>query len=219
MVVISTKQILSKFIEKGVMNAELNEFFSKEFEDEVYSGMEMKPHEIPVQITVRVNKTHEVIGERKSRLNRIKHVLMERFPLLRTGVEINVEMVKNKGLCPKTQADYIRAKLIENIPFRRAVNSVMRSIKESGAQGCAIVVSGKLKGQRAKSVKYTDGLLIHTGSSKEDYIKEAISVVHLKQGVIGIKVRIMLPYDPDNINGPAKVISDKIKIFEPKELY
>lgn len=216
---VSTKQILSKFVEKGVMNAELNEFFAKEFQEEVYSGMEMKPHEIPVQITIRVNKTHEVIGERKSRLNRIKHVLMERFPLLRMGVEINVEMVKNKGLCPKTQAEYIKAKLLENIPFRRAVNSVMRSIRESGAQGCAIIVSGKLKGQRAKSVKYTDGLLIHTGSSKDDYVKEALSIVHMKQGVIGIKVRIMLPYDPEGINGPSKVISDKIRILEPKELY
>lgn len=215
----NTRQVLNKFIEKGIMQAELNEFFSQEFRDEVYSGMEMKPHELPVQITIRVNKTHEVIGDRKARLNRIKHVIMERFPLLKTGVEINVEMVKNKGLCPNTQAEYIKSKLIENIPFRRAVNSVLRSIKDAGAQGCAIIVSGKLKGQRAKSVKYTNGLLIHTGASKNDYVKEALSVVHMKQGVIGIKIKIMLPYDPEGICGPSKVTSDRIRIFEPKELY
>lgn len=214
-----TGKILESFITKGIMHAELNEFFSKEFENEVYSGMDIKVHELPVQITIRVNKTHEVIGERKSRLNRVKHLLMERFPLLKTGVEIDVEMVKNKGLCPKTQADYIKTKLIENIPFRRAVNSVIRSIREAGAQGCSVIISGKLKGQRAKSVKYTDGLMIHTGSSRNDYVSEALSVVHLKQGVIGIKVKVMLPYDAEGINGPSKVMADKIRILEPRELH
>lgn len=198
------------------MKAELDEFFSKEFENEIYSGMEIRPYDLPVRITIRVNKTYDVIGERKSRLNQIKQVLMERFPLLKSGVEIDVEMVKNKGLCSKTQAEFIKAKLIEGVPFRRAVNGVMRSIKESGAQGCSIIVSGKLKGQRAKSVKYTEGLMIHTGNSRNDYVKEALSIVHLKQGVIGVKVKIMLPYDPEGINGPSKIIADKILISEPK---
>merc|ERR1712168_1627532 len=35
-----------------------------------------------------------------------------------------------------------------------------RRIRESGAKGCEVVVSGKLRGQRAKSMKFTDGLMI-----------------------------------------------------------
>lgn len=31
---------------------------------------------------------------------------------------------------------------------------------ESGAKGCEVVVSGKLRGQRAKSMKFVDGLMI-----------------------------------------------------------
>ena len=214
-----TRSILAKFIDKGLMQAELNEFFSAELREEGYSGMEINAHEMPVQITLRVTKTQEVFGDKKKRINLIKHVLMERFPYLKAGVEINVELIKNKGLCPKTQAEYIRSKMIENVGFRKAVNSTIKTIRDSGAQGCLIIISGKLKGQRAKSVKYGDGLIIHTGNDKNIYVKEALSTVHLKQGVLGIKVKIMLPYDVNGMEGPNKEISDKIRIAEPKEIY
>ncbi|RVD93421.1 40S ribosomal S3 [Tubulinosema ratisbonensis] len=209
-------KLLISHIQKGLIHAELDEFFSIELKNEGYGGMEIKLHEMPVQITLRVNKSQDVMGDKKSRLNLLKHVLMQRFPLFRSGVELNVEMIKNKGLCPMTQADYIRRKLLENVPFRRAVHASMRSIKEGGAQGCIIIVSGKLKGQRAKSVKYQQGLMIHTGNDRYSYVKEAISTVLLKQGIIGIKVKIMLPHDPTGIDGPSKEISDKITILEPK---
>ncbi|KCZ76992.1 ribosomal protein S3 [Anncaliia algerae PRA109] len=209
--------LLVSHIQKGLMHAELDEFFSIELKEEGYGGMDIKLHEMPVQITIRVNKPEDVMGDKKSRLNLIKHLLMQRFPLLSSGVEINVEMIKNKGLCPMTQADFIRVKLFSGIPFRRAVHAAMKSIKDGGAQGCVIIISGKLKGQRAKSVKYQQGLMIHTGNDRKLFVKEAISTVLLKQGVIGIKVKIMLPYDPTGINGPSREICDKITIFEPKQ--
>lgn len=34
---------------------------------------------------------------------------------------------------------------------------------ESGAKGCEVVVSGKLRAQRAKSMKFADGFMIHAG--------------------------------------------------------
>jgi hypothetical protein len=34
---------------------------------------------------------------------------------------------------------------------------------ESGAKGCEVVVSGKLRAARAKSMKFTDGFMIHSG--------------------------------------------------------
>lgn len=34
---------------------------------------------------------------------------------------------------------------------------------EAGAKGCEVVVSGKLRAARAKSMKFTDGFMIHSG--------------------------------------------------------
>ena len=50
-------------------------------------------------------------------------------------------------------------------------------------------MSGKLRGQRAKSMKFVDGLMIHSGDPCNDYVDTACRHVLLRQGVLGIKVR------------------------------
>ncbi|XP_032076213.1 40S ribosomal protein S3 [Thamnophis elegans] len=88
---------------------------------------------------------------------------------------------------------------------------------ESGAKGCEVVVSGKLRGQRAKSMKFVDGLMIHSGDPVNYYVDTAVRHVLLRQGVLGIKVKIMLPWDPSGKIGPKKPLPDHVSIVEPKE--
>ena len=61
---------------------------------------------------------------------------------------------------------------------------------ESGAKGCEVVVSGKLRAARAKSMKFTDGFMIHSGQPARDFVDYAVRHVLLKQGVLGIKVKM-----------------------------
>ena len=65
----------------------------------------------------------------------------------------------------------------------RACYGVLRFIMESGAKGCEVVVSGKLRGQRAKSMKFVDGLMIHSGDPTNHYVDMAIRHVYLRQGM------------------------------------
>lgn len=58
---------------------------------------------------------------------------------------------------------------------------------ESGAKGCEVVVSGKLRGQRAKSMKFVDGLMIHSGDPVNYYVDTAVRHVLLRQGECEIK--------------------------------
>jgi small subunit ribosomal protein S3e len=88
---------------------------------------------------------------------------------------------------------------------------------ESGAKGCEVVVSGKLRGQRAKAMKFVDGLMIHSGEPVKDYVDAACRHVLLRQGVLGIKVKIMLPWDPLGKMGPKKPLPDHVSIVEPKD--
>ena len=64
-----------------------------------------------------------------------------------------------------------------------ACYGVVRFIMESGAKGCEVVVSGKLRGQRAKSMKFTDGFMIHSGYPIQEYIDMAVRHVYLRQGM------------------------------------
>lgn len=113
-------------------------------------------------------------------------------------------------------------------------------------QGCEVVISGKLRGQRAKAMKFTDGLMIHTGHPVTEYVDVAVRHVLLRQGVIGLKVgfaiienfscriiyrhlfpeiaskpqiqvKIMLPHDPTGKVGPKTPYPDIVEIREPKE--
>lgn len=87
---------------------------------------------------------------------------------------------------------------------------------ESGAKGCEVVVSGKLRAARAKSMKFTDGFMIHSGQPALDFVDYAVRHVLLRQGVLGIKVKIMRPHDPEGRQGPSKPLPDSISIVEPK---
>lgn len=100
---------------------------------------------------------------------------------------------------------------------RRACYGVLRFIMESGAKGCEVVVSGKLRGQRAKSMKFVDGLMIHSGDPCNDYVDTATRHVLLRQGVLGIKVKIMLPWDPSGKIGPKRPLPDNVSVVEPKD--
>ena len=39
----------------------------------------------------------------------------------------------------------------------------------------------------------------------------------MRQGVLGVKVAIMMDYDPKGINGCKTLLSDVITILEPKD--
>ncbi len=69
----------------------------------------------------------------------------------------------------------------------RACYGVLRFIMESGAKGCEVIVSGKLRAQRAKAMKFKDGYMIASGHPAVEYIDGCVRHVMLRQGVLGIK--------------------------------
>jgi small subunit ribosomal protein S3e len=87
---------------------------------------------------------------------------------------------------------------------------------ESGAKGCEVVVSGKLRAARAKSMKFTDGFMIHSGQPSIDFVDYAVRHVLLRQGVLGIKVKIMRPHDAAGLQGPSHPLPDAVTLVEPK---
>ncbi|KAH9583422.1 40S ribosomal protein S3 [Schistosoma haematobium] len=88
---------------------------------------------------------------------------------------------------------------------------------ESGARGAEVIVSGKIKGQRAKAMKFCDGLMIHSGDPVNNYIDKAVRHVQLPQGILGIKVKIMLDHDSSGKKGPRKPLPDTVTILAAKE--
>jgi small subunit ribosomal protein S3e len=131
-------------------------------------------------------------------------------------VQLFVERVANRGLCAQAQAESLRFKLLGGLAVRRAAYGVVRFVMESGAKGCEVIISGKIRGSRAKAMKFKEGYMIKTGDAVNHYIDEACFHVLQRAGCIGVKVSIMLPHDPEGKEGPSIPLSDVVVIKEPK---
>lgn len=206
-----------KFIADGVFYAELNDFFRRELAEEGYSGVEVRQTPSRTEIVVRATHTQEVLGERGRRIRELTSLVQKRFKYPENTVEIYAEKVQSRGLSAIAQCESLRYKLLAGLAVRRACYGVLRFIMESGAKGCEVVVSGKLRAARAKSMKFTDGFMIHSGQPARDFIDSATRHVLLRQGVLGIKVKIMRGSDPEGKSGPSKPLPDMVTIIEPKE--
>jgi len=206
-----------KFVADGVFFAELNEFFTRELAEEGYSGVEVRVTPARTEIIIRATHTQEVLGEKGRRIRELTALIQKRFKFPENTVELYAEKVQNRGLCAIAQCESLRYKLLAGLAVRRACYGVLRFIMESGAKGCEVVVSGKLRAARAKSMKFVDGFMIHSGQPIRDYVDTAIRHVMLRQGVLGIKVKIMKDWDPTGKIGPKTPLPDMVTIMEPKE--
>ena len=197
--------------------AELNELLTRMLSEEGYSGVEVRVTPQRTEVIIRAARTQKVLGENGRRIRELTSVVQKRFKFAEGSIELFAEKMENRGLSAIAQCESMKYKLLSGLPVRRACYGVLRYVMESGAKGVEVVISGKLRGQRAKSMKFVDGFMIHAGQPVRDYIDYAVRHVLLRQGVLGIKVKIMRDWDPKGINGPKNPLPDAITIMDPKE--
>jgi len=210
----STKR---KFVADGVFYAELNELLIRELAEDGYAGVEVRTTPHRTEIIIRATRTQNVLGEKGHRIRELTSVVQKRFDFDDGAVELYAERVQNRGLCAQAQAESLKFKLLGGLAVRRACYGVVRFVMEAEAKGVEVIVTGKLRGQRAKAMKFGDGYMIKTGHAGQVYTDSAVRHVLMRQGVIGIKVSIMLPHDPKGVQGPKMPLDDVVTIMEPKE--
>jgi small subunit ribosomal protein S3 len=76
---------------------------------------------------------------------------------------------------------------------------------EAGALGAEIIISGKLRTERARFEKFRAGYLVKCGEPSLKYMQRAEVHVQLKPGMFGVRVRIM---------PPEAQFPDKLRIIE-----
>jgi len=206
-----------KFVAAGVFEAELNELLRRELAEEGYSGVEVRNAPMRTEIIIRSTRPQNVLGEKGQRIRELTSLVQKRFGYKEGTVELYAERVFFRGLCAQAQAESLKFKLLGGLAVRRACYGVLRNIMENEAKGCEVVVSGKLRAQRAKSMKFKEGYMIKTGESNLIYVETAVRHIKMRQGVLGIKLSIMKPHDPEGKMGPRKQLSDVVTIKEPKE--
>lgn len=204
-----------KIVRDGVYFAELYEFLKRELCEDGFSGVEHRVTPTRTEIVIKATKTREVLGDKGRRMRELTSLIQQRFKYKAGGLALFVDRVQNRGLCALAQAESLRFKLVNQLPVRRAAMGVIRFVMESGGKGCEVIVSGKIRGQRGKTMKFRDGYLIKSGAARKMFVDEAMRHVYLRAGAIGVKVRIMAPVEADGSSG--RMLPDVITVLPPKE--
>ena len=154
-----------KFIADGVLFAEINELLTRELIEGGYAGVEIRNAPMRTEIIIRASRPQDVLGEKGKRIRELTSVIQKRFGFADGAVELFAERVPNRGLSAQAQADSLKYKLLGGLAVRRACYGIIRFVMEAGAKGVEVVVAGKLRGQRAKAMKFRDGYMVKTGNS------------------------------------------------------
>lgn len=148
------------------------QFLARELCQDGYAGVEVRATPVRTEIVIKATKTQEVLGEKGQRIRELTSVVRKRFNFSDDALEMFAERVANRGLCAQTQAESLKYKLLGGLAVRKACYGVLRFVLESGAKGCEVCVSGKVRGQRAKSQKYSDGYMIKTGQAAKQVLMQ-----------------------------------------------
>lgn len=187
---------------------------------EGYAGIEVRATSMSTEIRVKATKTKEILEKSARKVRELKSLIEKRYNFndVDNKVELAIKPLPyDKNLCAAAQAENLKYKLLGGTPVRLAANNILALVmKRGGAKGCEVIISGKVRGQRAKSQKYKQGYIISTGQPKLEFVDEAVRHVELRQGVLGVKVKIM-PDTERSVGKYRKIMPDQVKIHEPKD--
>jgi small subunit ribosomal protein S3 len=162
-------------------------------------------------VTIFAEKPGIVIGKGGKVVRQLTQDLATDF-----GVEspqIEVQQVANPSYNAQIMAERLANALERGWYFRKAGQSIIRRVMESGALGCEVIIAGKLTGSRARVQKFTQGYIKHSGEPVNTIVEKGYAVAIKKLGVIGVQVKIIPPDAklPDHFEmiAPPKPVSQQ----------
>ena len=179
------------FIEESVKKAEIDEFLRNEFERAGYGGVSITKTPLGTHIVVYTMRPGLVIGRGGETIRELARVLEEKFQL--PNPQISVAEIEIPELNAYVVASRIASALKRGVHYRRSGYWALNQIMDAGALGAEIMISGKLRTDRARYEKFRAGYMAKSGEPAREYMRKAEVSVQLKPGILGVKVRIMPP--------------------------
>jgi len=110
-----------------------------------------------IEVIIHTARPGLVIGKKGSEIDVLRAELSK---LTGKDVWIEVEEIKRPDLDAKIVADGIARQLERRIPFRRAMKKAIQNVREAGAAGVRVQVSGRLGGAEiARTEWYKEGVI------------------------------------------------------------
>jgi len=194
-----------RFIEDGVRKARVEKFLTRELKRAGYGGMDIVRTPLGTQVTIFAEKPGIVIGKGGKVVRELTQNLGTMFGI--ESPQVEVQQIENPNFNAQIMAERLANSLERGWYFRKAGNSVIRRVMESGALGCEVVLSGKLTGARARVQKFVQGYVKHSGEPSETIVEKGFAVAIKKLGTIGVQVKIV---------PPGAKLPDHFEVLEPQ---
>ncbi len=214
--------IVKRFISEAIKNAEIDEFLQKKLERAGYGGVNLSKTPLGTHVVVYAMRPGLVIGRGGETIRELAAVLEQNFKV--ANPQISVSEIEVPELNAYVVASRVTSALQKGIHFRRAGFWALNQVMEAGALGCEIVISGKLRTERARFEKFRAGYFPRCGEPALKYTRKTEAHVQLKAGMFGVRVKIMPPdaQFPDKIKvatelPPALAEAKKAETATPTE--
>jgi len=197
--------IVKRFISEAIKNAEIDEFLQKKLERAGYGGVNISKTPLGTHVVVYAMRPGLVIGRGGETIRELAAVLEQNFKV--ANPQISVSEIEVPELNAYVVASRVTSALQKGIHFRRAGFWALNQVMEAGALGCEIVISGKLRTERARFEKFRAGYFPRCGEPALKYTRKTEAHVQLKAGMFGVRVKIMPPdaQFPDKIKIVAEL--------------
>lgn len=195
--------VVKHFMTESVKRTEIDEFLQKKLERAGYGGVTISKTPLGTHIVIYAMRPGLVIGRGGETIRDLAGVLEEKFKV--PNPQISVSEIEIPELNAYVVGCRVASALQRGVHFRRAGFWSLNQVMEAGALGAEIVISGKLRTERARFEKFRAGYLVKCGDPSLTYMQKAEVHVQLKPGIFGIRVRIM---------PPDTVFPDKIRIVD-----
>jgi small subunit ribosomal protein S3 len=199
--------IVKRFITESIKKTEIDEFLQKKLERAGYGGVNLSKTPLGTHVVVYAMKPGIVIGRGGETIKELAHSLEETFKI--SNPQISVSEIEIPELNAYVIGARVASALERGIHFRRAAFWALNQVMDAGALGVEIVISGKLRTERARFEKFRAGAFPRCGEPALRWMHTAEVHVQLKPGIIGVRVKIM---------PPDAVFPDKIQILAPPPL-
>jgi small subunit ribosomal protein S3 len=179
------------FIEESIKKTSVNEFLYREFERAGYGGVDITKTPLGTNIVVYAMRPGIIIGRGGTTIKNLANILEEKFNL--PNPQISVAEIEIPELNADIMASRVAQSLKRGVHFRRAGFWALRQIMDAGALGVEIIISGKLRTERARREKFREGFIPKSGEPSIIFVRKAVVHTQLKPGILGVKVYIMPP--------------------------
>ncbi|MCW4023517.1 MAG: 30S ribosomal protein S3 [Candidatus Bathyarchaeota archaeon] len=192
--------IVKRFITESIKRTEIDEYLQKKLERAGYGGVNLSKTPLGTHVVIYAMRPGLVIGRGGETIKELAQSLETNFKL--SNPQISVSEIEVPEFNAHVVASKVASALERGVHFRRAGFWALNQVMEAGALGAEIVISGKLRTERARFEKFRAGYFPRCGEPALRAMKKAEAHVQLKPGMLGIRVKIMPPdaYFPDKID-------------------